>query len=110
MARWRQKIVDGKSVFVPIDNAARERDGYFVQGDIEPFKSPIDGTIISDRKQYREHCKKHGVVPAAEFSQEFYDRKAAERARVYTGERTRQQEIADKQAIYEVINHLERRG
>lgn len=29
--------------------------------DIEPFKSPIDGSIISSRSQIRDHEKKHGV-------------------------------------------------
>lgn len=31
--------------------------------DIEPFKSPIDGSIISSRSIQREHCIKHDVVP-----------------------------------------------
>ena len=112
MARWRQKFdpETGKSEFVPIDDAARKQDGIIINRDVEPFRSPIDGTVISTRRQYDDHCRKHNVVPAQEFSQEFYDRKAAERARLYTGERTRQEELASKSEIYEIINHLERRG
>jgi hypothetical protein len=111
MPRWIQKInEDGTSKFVPADQAARRVDGSAaVQGDIESFVSPIDGTVISDRKQYREHMRKHGVVPASEFSQEFYERKAKERARVMAGEHDKQERLARRQEINEIINHLERR-
>jgi hypothetical protein len=33
----------------------------YVVSDITPFKSPIDGTIISSRSQIGEHEKKHNV-------------------------------------------------
>ena len=32
-----------------------------VIADVEPFVSPIDGTVISSRAQIREHEKKHNV-------------------------------------------------
>lgn len=111
MARWRQVInpETGKSEFIPVDQAAVRRDmGAAVHGDIEPFVSPLDGSVISDRKQYREHCERHNVVPAAEFSQDFYERKAAERARLYTGERTKAEVRRDRQRINEIINQLDR--
>jgi hypothetical protein len=50
----------------------------FVQGDIESFVSPIDQTVISDRKHYREHCERHGVVPAQEFSTEWLTKRRKE--------------------------------
>ena len=111
MPRWRQKFnkETGKHELVPVDDAARKADGIAVHGDIEPFRSPIDGTVISDRKQLREHCKRHGVVPAAEFSPEFYARKAKERERLYNGERTRQEIQRDRMRINEIINQHERR-
>jgi len=34
--------------------------------DIQPFISPIDGTVISSRRAYRDHCKRHNVVPTGE--------------------------------------------
>ncbi len=112
MARYRQVInEDGSSTFVPLDEAAIRRDaGHSIHGDIEPFRSPVDGSVISDRKQLREHNKKHGVVNAEEFSPEFYERKAKERARLYTGERTKEEVLKNRREIYEVINHLERQG
>ncbi len=110
MPRWRQVInpETGKSEFVPIGKHKGSVANHAVHGDIQPFVSPLDGSVISDRKQYREHCERHNVVPAAEFSQDFYERKAAERARLYTGERTKAEVRRDRQKINEIINQLER--
>ena len=84
MARWRQVYnkETKKSEFIPIDDAARARtSSAYIHGDIQSFVSPVDGSVISDRRQLAEHNKRHGVVSSGEFSQEFYDRKAEERAR-----------------------------
>ncbi len=35
--------------------------GYAVISDVEPFKSPIDGTVLSSRSQIRDHERKHQV-------------------------------------------------
>ncbi len=110
MPRWRQKY-DPKtqtSEFVPIDEAAARQDGHFIQGDIDAFVSPIDGSVIRDRKQYREHCKKHGVVPASEFSPEFYERKAKERERALNCERTPEERFQIRQQMYEQMIRAER--
>lgn len=40
--------------------------GPMVIGDYEPFVSPLDGKIVSGRKEYRQHCKDHNVVPTAD--------------------------------------------
>jgi hypothetical protein len=34
-----------------------------VRGDIPPFLSPLDGTIVAGRAAYYEHMRKHNVVP-----------------------------------------------
>ena len=109
MARWRQKILpDGTSEFVPVDDAARaQSSSAYVHGDIQSFVSPVDGSVISDRRQLAEHNKRHGVVSSNEFDNEFYDRKAEERARHYQGEvRERKQEI--RQEIYDNMIRAER--
>lgn len=31
-------------------------------GSFQPFQSPIDGSIITNRHQLSDHCKKHDVV------------------------------------------------
>ena len=37
-----------------------------ILGDMAPFVSPIDGTVVEGRKAFREHCLKHDVVPTQE--------------------------------------------
>ncbi len=108
MAKWRQ---DSSGKLIPIDEAASRRSsGVAIHGDISPFVSPIDGTIISDRSGMREHCKRHDVVPSQEYSQEWYDKKATERARVLNGEHTPAETLVRKQEIYETMMRFERNG
>ncbi len=100
MPRWRQDSKTGK--LIPIDEEAARRDAQAaIHGDIQSFVSPIDGTVISDRKQYREHCEKHNVVPSAEFTPEFYAKKAKEREDFYNRNFSRAEKLKRKQEIYE---------
>jgi len=108
--RYIQKInEDGTSRFVEVgksDPAAT----LAIQGDIESFVSPLDGkTVITDRKQLRDHMRKHNVVHASEFSDEFLAKKRAERERLYTGEHTPAEKQRRKEEIHRIIDHLERR-
>lgn len=34
----------------------------FVQGDINPYQSMVDGSMIDGRAQHREHLRRHGLV------------------------------------------------
>jgi hypothetical protein len=36
---------------------------HYAHGDIPPFVSPIDGSVVEGRKDYENHLKKHHVVP-----------------------------------------------
>ena len=108
MPKWRQDANTGR--LIPIDESAQRASVGFIHGDIESFISPVDGTIISDRKQLREHNKRNGVVSADEFSPEFYARKAKERADFYEGKHSRAETLARKQSLYETILKLERKG
>ena len=36
--------------------------GYYVMGDIQPYTSMIDGTLITSRSHHRVHLKDHGCV------------------------------------------------
>ena len=108
MPRWRQDAKTGK--LIPIDAAARRHDGHAIHGDIAPFVSPIDGTVISDRRQLEEHNKRNNVVNAAEFSPEFYAEKAKERANFYEGRHSRAETQRRKEEIHRVIDRLEREG
>lgn len=70
---------------------ARERTlDVFVQADLEPFRSVVDNSIISSRRDLNEHNRRNNVVSQAEFGTEkerasFYARKEKERADVYQG-------------------------
>lgn len=55
-------------------------------GDMEPFKAP-DGTIITGRAAFRRYCKDKGVTHVSDYNTPggYWDKKAAERARQFTG-------------------------
>jgi len=110
--RWIQKVNDdGTSRFEPRDEAARQNSmGLAIHGDIEAFVSPVDGSIITDRKALREHNKRNNVVSSSEFDQGFLDRKRKERERLYTGQHTKGEKLVRKQEIYENIMRLEKDG
>ena len=81
-----------------------------VHGDIEPFRSPVDGTVISDRKQLREHNKRNNVVSADEFSPEYYKQKAEQRASHFEGRRSKEETFQRKREMYELAMRAERNG
>jgi hypothetical protein len=51
--------------------------------DLQPFVSPVDGSVISGRRAMRDHFKQHGVTNVADYKNE-WEAKAKERARLYT--------------------------
>jgi hypothetical protein len=59
--------------------ASDTRSGVAILEDIEPFKSPITGEVISSRSQLRQHNKEHGVTDSRDYSANFFERKARER-------------------------------
>ena len=110
MPRWKQTFDEelGKHVMVPIGVSEAPKAGA-VRGDIPDFVSPIDGTIVRGNKGMRDHCKKHNVVPSAEFSNEWYAKKEKERESVFSGKHSPEATFARKREINEIINHLERK-
>ena len=112
MARWVQVWNEelGKSEFIPVGGGHAGDSGAAIHGPIEPFVSPVDGSVISDRRQLREHNKRHGVVNLHEFGTDHWDNKRKERERFYTGKHTKEESLARKREIYEIINHHERQG
>ena len=103
--RWRQDRNTGE--FVPIDNAARRASGTAIHGDIESFVSPVDGSVITDRKQLREHNIRNDVVNSAEFSQEWLIKKATERQDFFDGKLSKEDTRARKEMLNEKINRAE---
>jgi hypothetical protein len=98
--RWVQRLNEetGKYEFQPIDEAARNHNrSAAIHGDITSFVSPVDGSVITDRAQLRAHNSKHGVVNFHEFD----------------GQRPPKEKdntLARKKAMYEIITRVERGG
>ncbi len=57
--------------------------GTLIMPDIEPFKSPVDGSVVSGRAALRDHNKRHGVTNPADFKNQWQSQ-SNERARAYT--------------------------
>ena len=55
--------------------------GPMVQGDIEPFVSPITKEVIRGRGHLRQHMKQHGVTHADDYSPGWYENRQKEIAR-----------------------------
>jgi hypothetical protein len=72
----------------PINEAAvvRER-GVLICPDISPFKSVIDGSVITGRRALREHNKRNNVTFTEDFKGE-WESKRKERDRMYGGDPT----------------------
>ena len=41
---------------------AKRKDLHYIQDDIKPYQSMIDGSTISSRSQHKRHLKRHGCV------------------------------------------------
>ncbi len=72
---WVQHPITHK--LVPKDEYVRPQMFHSIHGDIEPFVSTVDGSVISSRSTLREHNTRHGVASVADMGNE--------------GERARQQ-------------------
>ena len=69
-----------------------------VQGDIEPFISPIDKRVISSRSHLRAHNAEHGVTDSRDYSHDFMLKRSGQRIAEMTG-----QTRAAKQERREII-------
>lgn len=99
MPRFRQVFNKdtGKYQLVEIGAAPTSR-GHAIHGDIDAFKSIVDGSVISDRGQLREHNLRNNVVNTDDLRGEGRNSSSSPRW---------SQEV--KREIYERINQLERK-
>lgn len=85
-------------------------DAPAIHGSPEPFVSPIDGTVISDRAALRRHNQQHGVTNIQDYGENngkaYFDRKATERQRNIDGS-TRE---AKAQRIETIKENMHRHG
>ena len=58
---------------------ARKASGITIISDIEPFKSPIDGSMITTRSQRDAHFKQHNITDSRDYSSEFIAKRSRER-------------------------------
>lgn len=52
---------------VEVGAVVAERAG-MIMGDIEPFISPVDGSVISSRSVLRQHMKQHGLAHTDDYA------------------------------------------
>ena len=103
---WNEK--KGKHELVEISSAGKTLRSHYVQEDIKPVVSPIDGTVIGGRKQQRDHCKRHNVILASEVDQAHMDAARKKREDHYNGVRTKAEIQRTREHFNEVINQMER--
>ena len=113
MAKWRQDSKTGK--LIPIEEwnegvHGRNGTSAAVHGDIQSFVSPVDGSVISDRRQLREHNKRNNVTSAEDFSPEYYNREKQKREDFYQGKTSRKETFQRRQELHEIITRAERNG
>lgn len=109
--RWVQRLNEdtGKYEMIPIDASARKLDKTAaIHGPIEPYVSPIDGTVIQGRTSLREHMKKHDVVLMDDYGTDHWDNSAKSRDDHYNGRTSKQETQARKEHLNEVWNHHQR--
>ena len=56
-----------------------------IQGDIEPFVSPISGKTITSRSLLRDHNREHGVTDSRDYSDSFLAGRSEQRVNEMTG-------------------------
>lgn len=83
-----------------------------VLGSPEPFTSPIDGTLIDDRRKLREHNKRHGVTNINDYGENngesYFKRRESERAAILASN-TRQAKEERVETIKRAIARHENR-
>ena len=53
---------DGSLMEVSADWSPDPEGGLIVMGDIEPYRSTIDGSVITSRSKHRAHLRQHGCI------------------------------------------------
>ena len=52
--------------------------GYHIQADIEPFVSPVDGSLITGRAALRAHNKRNGVTDPRDYGPNWFENRGKE--------------------------------
>jgi hypothetical protein len=65
------KLIPGDKVDWPRYHTVADHSNFIVRGDIEPFVSPVDRTVVTGRRSLAEHNARNGVVNFHEFDGHF---------------------------------------
>ena len=60
--RFIQDSETGELYEVGEDYSPPSPDVHYVQGDIEPYQSMADGSMITSRSHHRAHLRRHGLI------------------------------------------------
>lgn len=105
MPKWVQNPTTGK--LVPAEEVDWDRystlPSQHIMDDIEPFISPVDGTVVTSRSRLREHNARNGVVNYHEFDGE-WEKVAAKRQAVAEG----RDPEAKKDRLNDIIRSVEK--
>ena len=60
--RFIQDPATGELIEVSLDYVPEPRAQYHIQDDIQPYRSMVDGSMITSRSHHREHLREHGCI------------------------------------------------
>ena len=66
MARRTWRYIEGVAYEVGVDEIPDKEYAPTFIPDIQPFRSPVDGTMITSRSSLRNHNKRNGVIQTEE--------------------------------------------
>jgi len=91
----RKRWVQVAGQLVPAGESPPDPAAPLVMPDIQPYRSMVDGSLITSRSRHREHLRAHGVVEVG--NEKFPPRKLAPPPGL-------------KQRLIEITNQKTRRG
>lgn len=74
--RWIQDGETGELIEVSTDYV-QPPNGPFIQGDIQPYRSMVDGRMVTSRSQHRSMLKQHGLIEVGNETKYLKSRKPA---------------------------------
>lgn len=112
MPRWKQVWNEDlkKHEMIEVDSGGKMPRSHFIHDDFKPFVSPIDQTVVSGRRQYDDHCRKHNVMNAAELDEGHFKQRKKAKDDHYQGARSRQEIQKSREHIHQVMEQMERKN
>lgn len=73
--RHAKEAAEEAANFVKLEKAHKSA---YINGAFTPFKSPVDGSIVSTRCQLKAHNKKHGVTDMRDYGGDWFKQRGEE--------------------------------